>query len=154
MFLLRIVLLVLSACACSVHAADEETRFKARSYTPRKELTTQAYRAPVYTPSEASRSTGTGMEQPRETSRWNVFKRAKPLAEKRLPEAQPAAADAYKQRQQISVPTITADPAIAADNKPFETTDKKLSDLSYKPSDRPRDKNPLLAPRQGIKEPE
>ena len=151
--LLRIVLL-LSACACSLHAADEETRFKPKSYTPRKELTTQTYRAPVYTPSEASRSTGSGMEPPREPSRWNVFKRPKPLDEKHLPETPPAVAEAYKQRQQISVPTITADPAIAADNKPFETTDKKLSDLSYKPSDRPRDKNPLLAPRQGIKEPE
>ena len=154
MFLLRILLLLLSACACSLHAADEETRFKPKSYTPRKELTTQTYRAPAYTPSESARSTGTGMEQPRALSRWNVFKRAKPLDEKRLPGAQPAVAEAYKQRQQISVPTITADPAIAADNKPFETTDKKLSDLSYKPSDRPRDKNPLLAPRQGIKEPE
>ena len=40
------------------------------------------------------------------------------------------------------------------DHKPYVEGEKKLEAAGYKPPEKPREKNPLLAPRQGIKEPQ
>lgn len=145
-----LTLLLLTAFAARA-ADDDEARFKPRAYAPGKTLQDRAYRASAYAPSDKPRPTDT----PLTTSRsgfWNLFKQkrydeGKPLEAKPLDESL-----SYKQDRQITVPTMSANPAAATDKKPFVDAGEKLADADYQAPEKSLDKNPLLKPRQGIKE--
>ena len=144
------------ACTGVLRAADaDETPFKPRAYSPRKTLNDSSYRAASYVPSDTSHPVGKALEEPKTSSRWNFFKSRKTAAEpKQAKDAQLRDAQAYTQQKHISVPTIKADPRDVPDKKPFNESVKKLGDATFTPTEKPQAKNPLLKPRQGIKEPE
>lgn len=144
-------------CLCaSLHAADpDEVRFKPKSYTPRKALKDSSYQAASYAPSGTARSVGQPLEQPRSAQRWNPFRRAATVTEtKQVHEASLSGTSPYTPQKHISVPTISADSRDIPEKKPFEETGKQLADKAFSPAKKPQEKNPLLRPRQGIKEPE
>ena len=150
------LLTALVACVSLLHAEDaDEVRFRPKAYAPHKSLNDRAYAAAAYAPSEKLRPENKRFEAPRAVSRWNLFKRNAATAEAR--QAHDAAltdAPAYTRQKHISVPTIKADPRDVPENRPFEAPDKKIADTGYTPAEKPQAKNPLLKPRQGIKEPE
>lgn len=151
---LTAALVLLASCADLFARDDDEVRFKSKSYTPRNTAESKAYTPNAYTPT-ASRSTGKPIEPPRTQSRWNIFGGGKASSnDKTLDDAKTAESKPYTVQQHISVPTIKPDPSSVAEKKPYQDPTDKLADGTYKPSDKPRDKNPLLKPRQGIKEPE
>ena len=67
--------------------------------------------------------------------------------------AAPAASLPLRQDKQISAATMKAVPPSATEKKPYETGVSKTV-KPYTPDNRPRPKNPLLRPRQNIKEPQ
>jgi hypothetical protein len=145
--------------ACAAQAADEDARFKPKAYVPSKPAQNRAYQAAEYAPgkalSAAAPATGKSAE-PARHSIWSFFK-AKPFENTpKLADAPAADAAPYAQSQQITVPTMTPDrKAINMDeHKPYIEGENKLQAAGYKPPEKPREKNPLLAPRQGIKEPQ
>lgn len=146
-----------AACvgALVCQGSDDEAHFKPKSYTPSQTLRDRSYSESVYKPSVASQSIGKRIEAPAAASRWRLFGRAKALEDTQKLADKPVEHEtAYRQEKQISVPTIKADPSDAPDRKPFEDASKKLTDGTFKAKDEPREKNPLLTPRQGIKAPE
>lgn len=151
-----ILLMALAACASLLQAEDaEEVRFKPKTYAPHKSLADRAYTAAAYAPSEKLRRETKRFEEPRAASRWNLFKRNTTAPEARqVHDAELAGAPAYTRQKHISVSTLKADPRDAPEEKPFKAADNKLTDSGYTPAEKPQAKNPLLKPRQGIKEPE
>ena len=149
-----LILLLLLSCFSAARAEDDEVRFKPKAYTPSKPLQDRSYQAPVYTPTIASPSVGSKIA-PKENGHWSIFSSKVPaLADKKVPDAPEAKGEAYKQEKQISVSTIKADPRDVPERKPFDQNGKKLTDADYKAPAKPTEKNPMLKPRQGIKETE
>lgn len=147
-------LTLLLLLACAARATDEdEARFKPRAYAPSKTLSDGAYQAAAYRPARAERGIGEPLKKPR-GGLWSLFS-PKPLeSAPALEEAPSAPKTPYAQTRHVSAPSMTPDPGgAAAEHKPF-TGDKTLESAGYKPAEKPREKNPLLAPRQGIKEPQ
>lgn len=151
-----ILFMALAACTGVLHAADEdEVRFRPKAYAPRKSLNDSAYTAAAYAPSEKLRRENTRFDEPRAVHRWNLFKRNTTVtAAKQVHDAELTDAPAYTQQKHISVPTVKADPRDVPEKKPFEAPDKQITNAGYTPAEKPQAKNPLLKPRQGIKEPE
>ena len=151
MYRLPILLLLLS-CQRAALAGDDEAHFKPKSYAPRNTLQDRSYSGSAYSPSSASQPADTRAE-PSKSGRWTFFApKAPALADRKLTGAQEDKGEAYKQERQISVPTIRADPSVVPAEKPFDANGKKLTGTDYKAPEAPREKNPLLKPRQGIKE--
>ena len=149
------ILATVCACCLAARGGDEETHFKPKAYEPRQALSDRTYRETAYKPSSASQSVGKRIENPGTPSRWRLFGREKTLDDaKKLTDVPVDHEMAYKQEKQISVSTLKADPRDIQDKKPFVESDKKLTDATFKEKTEPREKNPLLAPRQGIKAPE
>lgn len=144
-----IILLLLAGTAV---AADDEARFKTKAYTG-KTLQDRSYQPAAYTPAAKPLSTGAPLK-PSSGGFWNIFKSKGDKTGKRLAGNTQAQDTPFVQREHISVPTISADPSVAPEKKPFDNAGKRVTDGSYKAPDKPTEKNPLLKPRQGIKEPE
>ena len=149
-----IVPIFLAFCAGGLLAADDdETKFKAKTYAPGKPLSDTAYRAAPYTPSPATKSVGApaAPENP-SGSRWSFFTRKPAEASKPAPGEQSAHATPYVQQKHTAVPTIKADARAVQEKNPYVSTDT-APDYPFKPAEKSEWKNPLLKPRQGIKEP-
>ncbi len=150
------IFLALIACTGVLRAAEaDETPFKPRAYTPRKKLNDSSYKAATYVPPDTAHPVGKTLEEPRSSRNWFFFKPRKQAAEpKHTTDAQLRDAQTYTQQKHISVPTIKADPRDVQEKKPFNEPSKKLDNATFTPTEKPQSKNPLLKPRQGIKEPE
>ena len=149
-----LTLLLLCSCLNVARAGDDEVNFKPKSYVPRNTLQDRSYVGSTYSPACASKPTGTSLE-PSKSGSWSLFSSKSPgLTEKNLTDTQEMKGEAYKQQKQISASTLKADPSAVPENKPFNANGKKLTDANYKAPEGPREKNPLLKPRQGIKETE
>lgn len=149
MFRTSIILLLLAGAAA---AADDETRFKPKAYTG-KTLQDRPYQPAAYTPAAKPPSTGTPLK-PSSGGFWNIFKAKGDEAGKHLAENTQAKDTPFVQREHISVPTMSADPSAVPEKKPFDDAGKRVTDDGYKAPDKPTEKNPLLKPRQSIKETE
>ena len=138
--------------ALGLRADDDETKFKAKTYTPGKSASGTAYRPATYTPSSRARPVSDAQLQPTPASRsrWSFFKRSK-TADEAKPVAAEKLADAstYQQQKHISVPTVKPNPLAIQEKKPYIKSDK---DTPFTPAEKSGWKNPLLKPRQGIKE--
>ena len=153
MILRQTLIATLLVCSCGLYAADDdETRFKAKPYTSRNSQSdSKAYRASAYTPSRSSNVSATAFQPAPTQSRWSLFKRkpageAKQASAEKLPEA-----IAYRQQKHTSVPTIKADPGAIQEKKPYIKRDSDPFE-AFTPAEKSGWKNPLLKPRQGIKE--
>jgi hypothetical protein len=149
-----LILVTVCAFALASRASDDEVRFKTKAYAPRQTLRDSTYRESVYTPSRNPQPIGNRVETPSAPSRWRLFDREKELAtQKKLADLPLESEQAYTQQKRISVVTLKPDPQDVPEYKPFEEHGSKLTDATYKAKDGTREKNPLLAPRQGIKAP-
>lgn len=157
MYRLMITLCLLTCC--TVVTGDDSVQFKPKSYKPAKELRSNTYEPKTYAPKkQTSVKTLDGT-----STDFKSFSSSKSLADKpmepgKLFEGKPlekqAASDdkTYTSVAPLSPSTITADKTmvsqekkqflISTNNSPFIVTE------------RPKGKNPLLEPRQGIKAPE
>lgn len=144
--------LVLLCCLNTVWASDDDVPFKAKTYTPRDTPKNRTYRANTYSSQQSPPSIGGSFVSP-EKGTWTSFSSTeKPLADKTIPDAPMKKEEAYKQQKQITASTMSSDPKMVPEKKPFDEKGKKLSDdPTYKAPQTSREKNPLLTPRQGIK---
>jgi len=147
-------LLLVFSCLNVARAGDDEVTFKPKSYVPRNTLQDRSYVGSTYSPSSTPKPTGTSLE-PSKSGRWSLFSsKSSGLTDKSLTDIREKTGEAYKQEKQISASTIKADSSAVPENKPFDANGKKLTDASYKAPEGPREKDPILKPRQGIKAPE
>lgn len=149
------LLVSISVGAMFLRADDGETRFKPKTYVPRNTVGSQAYRAPTYMPSDTPRPTGTALDAPRASSVWRFFRPKDSAKEaKQLHDAPLRDSEAFVQQKKISVPSIHVAQGSVTEQQPFNAAGKQLNQAGYQASEPSRSKNPLLKPRQGIKEPE
>lgn len=153
---LAVIVLAGFWAARTAEAADtDEVKFKPRKYEPRKTFQENAYKDNPYQPSGKSFSIGKPIESPKSSGGWRLFKsREKALESKEIQDEKTVDGQPYVQQKHISVPTIKADSKDIPEKKPFKESGTKLTDHSYKPSDTPQPKNPLLKPRQSIETPQ
>lgn len=144
-----------AVCAgCLIAADSDETTYSSRAYAPRKSAcNAKTYQAPAYTPARAPRTTGKPITTSASRSWWNPFRRTKTFAETPRAEA-PLRVEAtpYQQQKHISVSTLKADPRAIQERKPFISSEKNAPNAGFTPAEKSEWKNPLLKPRQGIKD--
>jgi hypothetical protein len=134
-----------------LRADDDEVRFKAKTYAPGKSLNDAAYRAPAYAPrAGGAPAADTPLQTTSPGGRWTFFKRRQAEEPKRATDGRPAEATPYAQQKHISVPTVKANPLAIQEKKPFIASE---NGEAFTPAEKSGWKNPLLKPRQGIKEP-
>lgn len=144
--------LLLSLFACAALAEEDEVRFRPKTYRPAQALKDNAYQSAVYTPAPPPAA---ATRRPESRGGFWSFFTSRPLdAAPAFKDAPPARKTPYEQHRQVVAASITPDPGAAAEHKPFVEGANKLEAAGYTPPEKPREKNPLLAPRQGIKEPE
>ena len=152
---IQISVALCAVCAGCVFAADsDETTYSSRAYAPRKSAgNAKTYQAPAYTPARATRTIGKPITTSSPRSWWNPFRRAKTFAEAPRAEA-PLRVEAtpYQQQKHISVSTLKADPRAIQERKPFISSEKNAPNAGFTPAEKSEWKNPLLKPRQGIKD--
>ncbi|MDD4102498.1 MAG: hypothetical protein PHU80_07695 [Kiritimatiellae bacterium] len=133
--------------------ADDEVQLKSKSYEPRKNLTHSKHRSRAYQTSPA-RTLDSKQAEQTSGQWWKIFSSRKPE-----PVSAPLSGTAsvksapLRQDKQITAVTMKAVPQSVTEKKPYETNVSK-TDKDYTPDNRPRPKNPLLRPRQNIKEPQ
>lgn len=133
--------------------ADEEARLKQKAYEPRKNLVPSQISTPPYQSAD-SRNIKTKRVKSRREGWWKIFssRKPEPVAEP-LRGATSAESVPLRQDKQIYAATMKAVPPGVTEKKPYETGVSKAA-KPYTPDNRPRPKNPLLRPRQNIKEPQ
>ncbi|MDD4623316.1 MAG: hypothetical protein PHG71_08790 [Kiritimatiellae bacterium] len=133
--------------------ADGEVKLKQKAYEPRKKLEASQLRTRTYKP-EDSRDLKTKPIKTRREGWWNVFRSKKPESvSDPLRGAASVESTPLRQNKRISAATMKAVPQSVTEKKPHETGVSK-SAKPYTPDNKPRPKNPLLRPRQNIKEPQ
>ena len=151
-------LLIVFSCmlALSAHCADtDEARFKPQPYKPGKELNAKTYSEKTYSASDkaAAHTIGTPM-----TPAQMKQPEMKPLVTKEqinsksLETPAPMKADPFKQGdKETYVPTISPPSNTDMARKPFVASTNKVGNTAFVPAEKPKGKDPMLEPRQGIK---
>lgn len=147
----------LAAClalAALAHASDtdDESRFKPKAYVPRNTAAPKTYTPSRTAPARALQPSQ-ALAPAREARSWSPFG-ASPYSPSKAPSAARQSTDTpYLPQSPAAEPAAHADaPAAAA--QPFHSTAPTPADTPYRNPEVPQEKNPLLAPRQGIKLPE
>ena len=110
---------------CAAGAEDDEARLKPKAYVPGKAAQSRTYQASAYAPAgKVAPATAAAGGKRAEPSRGGFWS------------------------------FFTAKPFENAKLAGAPAAEAKLTAPGYKPPEKPREKNPLLAPRQGIKEPQ
>ena len=152
----RMVIFSLPLClwAVGAHCADDEVTFKPQTYKPRKELSTRTYSEKSYTVSDKAAARPTGKQLPQSQSRQPDMKplvTKDPLNGKSLEPPPPMQPNPFAQSdKQTYASTISPAKTAPTERKHFVTN--KVSAATFVPAEKPKEKNPLLQPRQGIKE--
>jgi hypothetical protein len=149
-----------SLAAAAFAACGGEVEFKAleykpgktleaKEYKPGKTLGVKTYKEKVFTPKDAPAAPAPKVhgekpyaQQPDQHLDLPVYAKEGKAAEDK----------AYKPGTPQKVLTIPPDPRLVPEKKPFDDKGKKVEAKEYKPEEKPAAENPLLKPRQGIKE--
>ncbi|MCL1919656.1 MAG: hypothetical protein FWG50_01035 [Kiritimatiellaeota bacterium] len=158
MFRRELLIAPLCLWAASARCADtDEARFKAQAYKPRQELSARTYSEKPYSVSEkaASRTMGNPLSpsQVRQPDMKPLVTK-EPLNGKSLEAPPPMQAEPFtKSDKQVYASTASPDKRAAnAERKPFVASTNKVANAAFVPAEKPKERNPLLQPRQGIKE--
>ena len=145
-----LLFLLFFAAVLSVRA-DRGVKFKAKTYEPRKTFKGKTYEAKPYSPNVGTVRSET--YTPAHTGSW------KTQDERRTAPARPfdggagkAPAQTFTPRDTPSVKTFKTDPADVQERKPFVKNAPDLEHKSFTPPEKKDEYNPMLTPRQGIKE--
>ena len=152
----KVALLCVLIFSLSAHGADsDEVKFKSQTYKTGKEFNAKPYAEKSYTTSEkaASRSIGTPLasDQIRQPDVKPVVAK-EPLNSKSLEAPPPMQLNPYVQGDKQYPSTISPNRVLEnMERKPFVVTTNKVKNATFIPAEKPKEKNPLLEPRQGIK---
>jgi len=159
----RLFMFIAPLCALALPAQsadNDEAKFKPQAYKSRKDApSTRTFAEKPYTVSEkaASRSTGTPFVPPAQPRQR--LPEMKPLVTKEamntksLEPPAPMEDNPYtRSDKQTYASTISPNKTATAQRKPFVGTTNKAPDTAFVPAERSKEKNPMLQPRQGIKE--
>ncbi len=135
----------------------DEVRFQTQPYTPSRTAGHAVYRSEAYTEPAAPRPIGRPAAQ-RDTrgffGRLFRSRTAEAGASARSAETRHTETEPYVPGSPIRVPTLRADAKAVPEKQPFVAAEKKEADRPFTARAPDRGKNPLLRPRQGIREPE
>ena len=133
-----------------VACADDETKFIPKNYTG------TTYKDNAYKPKSYASEKTVRDEKYRESSKkrsfWGLFKRKELPEPKVLKEIKTSDDKLFAQHDQNPLPVKRPDEKLLTDGS-FESSVDKTADQAFVPDNRPRARDPLLAPRQGIKAP-
>ena len=133
--------------------ADDEVQLKPKIYEPRKAFSSDSHRTTKYQP-DSSRSFISKQAEPQRGRWWQIFRSKKPTpVSTPLSGAKTAQSVPLRQDRQISAATLKAVPKSVTEKKPYNSGVSQTV-KPYTPDNRPKPKNPLLRPRQNIKEPQ
>jgi len=163
--MMRKTLFIAPLCACAIAARcadNDETKFKPQFYKPGKETRAKAYVEKPYTVPEKApaKMAGGAPLAPAPVRQPEV----KPLVSKEasggkpLEAAPPLQGDPFSQwdpftpGDKLSYPsTIRPSKTAVAERRPFVVTTNRVKNAVFVPAEKPKEKNPILEPRQGIK---
>jgi len=141
--------------AFALHA-DNTVQYKTRTYTPGKTSSQKNFEAKDYQPSKARRQRDYETAKPYDT---DYQKNQKDITDrpfetrKEAVGSTPAEHTLYTPSDNPTrISTMSANPAVVTDEKPFEAQTGTLDSKVYKFSEKKSVTNPLLRPKQGIKE--
>ena len=167
---LLLIILLCSQTCYTVAKESDSVQFKPRDYTPSKTLRSNTYEAKAYAPKPHTPTTqfeGKSAENksltPAKSLSDKTLTPTKSLSDKTLPPQTPftgksadkqaiAEVKKYTQGEADFPSTISIDRTLGShEKKPFLVS---TNNSPFIVTDRPKEKNPLLEPRQGIKAPE
>ncbi len=138
--------------------ADNTVQYKTRAYTPGKTTSLKTFEAKDYQPSKSRTQRTYETEKPY-ASDADYQKSQKSITDrpfetrKEAVESKPAEHTLYTPSdRQTLISTMSANPAVVTDEKPFEAQTGALGSKVYKAGEKKPETNPLLRPKQGIKE--
>ncbi|MFA7174051.1 MAG: hypothetical protein WC340_11690 [Kiritimatiellia bacterium] len=131
-------------------AADNETKFIPKNYSG-ENYRDNNYRAKSYSSQKIARD-DKYREPPNNRSFWNIFKKKEIAAPKILDEIKTNDDKSFTESEHSPLPDKQLDekPVI---ERSFESHAETPVAKEFAPDNRPRARDPLLAPRQGIKAP-
>ena len=145
------ILLAAAFLAVSPAIADRNVKFKAKTYEPRKTFEAKPYEAKPYSPRTGA--VRAAPYTPARTGTWKV------QDDRRTAPARPfngdagtAPAQTFTPRDAPSVKTFKTDPADVQEHKPYEKKAPEAGHKTFTPPKKDDGYNPMLTPRQGIKE--
>lgn len=133
-----------------VVAAEDETKFIPKNYSG-KNCRDNNFRAKSYASPKTARS-DKYRESPGNGGFWSIFKRKEITASKKLEEVKTNDGKRFTESKRSPLPAKQLDEKSVADSS-FEASGEAAVAKEFVPDNRPRARNPLLAPRQGIKAP-
>jgi hypothetical protein len=157
--LMRMLVVLCSLTYYTVAKESDSVPFKPRDYTPSKTLRSNAYAPKAYAPKPTTPSAqfeGKATEN-------QTLSAVSPLSEKTLEPTTPFTGKSADKQSATEAKTYTqgdADfPSTISIDQTFSSQEKKSflvssNDSPFIITERPKEKNPLLEPRQGIKAPE
>jgi len=137
--------------------ADNTVQYKTRTYTPGKTASQKTFQEKPYSSSKAQTQRSYETEKSY-TSDDHLLRQKSATdtpfeSQKKAVESAPAEHTLYTpSEQKTTVSTMSANPAVVTDEKPFESQTGTLESKVYKPREKKPETNPLLRPKQGIKE--
>ncbi|MDD2600468.1 MAG: hypothetical protein PHO37_14800 [Kiritimatiellae bacterium] len=145
------LLFTISFCfTLMVVAADDESKFIPKNYSG-KSYKDNNYRAKSYTSQSTARSEKY-RDPPNKRSFWNIFKQKEIAKPKVLDETKTNDGKPFAKSAQSPLPAKQLDEKPVKD-RAFESSPEAAVAKEFVPDNRPRARDPLLAPRQGIKAP-
>lgn len=153
------LLTVCSLTCCTVANGGDSVPFKPKDYTPSKTLRSTTYEPKAYAPKPRTPSKQLD-DKPAE---YKKITDTKSLADKALEPGKPFQGKAADKQTGVDGTAYTqgqsAFPSTISNDKSFSSQEKKMflastNDSPFIVTERPKARNPLLEPRQGIKAPE
>lgn len=146
------ILAVVCLLAVTAHAANDDARFKPKEYKESKRTANSAFKGKGYTPSKQKQASDSTYKRSKRAEGWSLFKSKRAERGEKLQTEALADIKPYKQEKHTVVPTTKADPRAIEEKKPFVKSEQELPAEVFKPAEKSEWKNPLLKPRQSVKE--
>ena len=154
------ILMTVLLAAVAFASDKDEVEFKAlkykpaktmdaKEYKPAKTMDVKTYKEKVFAPKDSPAISAPKIYGVKPYSQQPDQHLDLPVYAK---EGKTADDKAYKPGTPQKVLTIPADPRLVPEKKPFDDKGKKVEAKEFKPEEKPKTENPLLKPRQGIKE--
>ena len=147
---IMITLLILSALTTIAASGSDETKFIPKNYSGKK-FKDNDYKPKSYN-AENKHKDNDYKPSPKKRSFWDIFKINKTQKHKVQQDEELVDSKVYTQREQKPLPINRPEVEMLGDDS-FENNTDKLDNKDFTPAEKPRGKDPMLRPRQGIKAP-
>jgi len=130
---------------------NDETKFVSKNYSGSK-FNEKAYKPKTYS-SNKSADIKAYKKKPEKKGFWSFLTRSKKAKCKEMTDTKSAPVKKFSRPDNSTAKSENFDREKPVDNESFESNAVKTPDKEFIPDNRPRPKNPLLKPWQGIKAP-